>query len=225
MRRAGWILIGAIGVAATGTVVAQELYRRVLEHRLHQAVEARRQLELQFGEMVGNAEQLRQDLQREQQRSQGLSETLASTQLRLEDVSTRLAEATQNVRRLQTRLGDHEERLGELQGELAMALQEHQQTGPSDASHQVELDRVIVTSGETPVLQGHVVSVHREWNFVVLDMGWDTVRVGDTVSIFRDEHLLAKARIDRVQEGVCAATLLPEWAQAEVRINDLVRLL
>ena len=59
----------------------------------------------------------------------------------------------------------------------------------------------------------------------MIDLGWDAVRIGDTVSIVRNGQLLAKARIDRVQEGVSAATLLSDWETAEIHVNDLVRVL
>ena len=73
--------------------------------------------------------------------------------------------------------------------------------------------------------QGRVISVHSEWQFVVTNLGWDAVDVGEVVSIYRQDKLLAKARIERVQERASAATLLPEWLHAEVQVNDVVRVL
>jgi hypothetical protein len=71
--------------------------------------------------------------------------------------------------------------------------------------------------------RGHVLSVNPQWKFVVFDLGWDAVRIGEVVSIYRNEELLGKARVERVQEKVSAATLLPDWAKTEVRVNDIVR--
>jgi hypothetical protein len=68
-------------------------------------------------------------------------------------------------------------------------------------------------------------SVHPDWKFIIVNLGWDHVNIGDTVSIFRNEALLGKARIERVQQEAAAATLLPEWRQAEVRVDDVVRAL
>ena len=89
----------------------------------------------------------------------------------------------------------------------------------------MQLDRVVVSEAGTSSLQGRIMSVHRDWNFVVIDLGWGQVRIGDTVSIFRNSQLLAKARVERVQEGVCAATVLPGWETAEIQINDVASIL
>jgi hypothetical protein len=67
--------------------------------------------------------------------------------------------------------------------------------------------------------------VHKEWSFVVVSLGWNSVKIGDTISILRDDRLLAKAKVERVQEDVSAATLLPDWQDVEVAVNDLVQVL
>jgi hypothetical protein len=65
--------------------------------------------------------------------------------------------------------------------------------------------------------------VHPDWRFVVVSLGWNQLRIGDTVSIFRDEKLLAKAKVERVQEDLAAVTLLPEWQPETIQINDVVK--
>ena len=122
------------------------------------------------------------------------------------------------------RLSTTQQQMDQLQGELALALQSHSWAA-QEASGAVQLERVVVSDAGASNLNGRVVSVNKDWHFVVIDLGWDAVRIGDTVSIFRGEQLLAKARVDRVQEGICAATILPEWGTAEVHVNDLVKLL
>ena len=74
-------------------------------------------------------------------------------------------------------------------------------------------------------LEGRVVSVYPDWKFVVIDLGWDVVKVGDVVSIYRKDQLLGKARIERVQEQACAATVLPDWNITAIQVNDAARIL
>ena len=95
-------------------------------------------------------------------------------------------------------------------------------TKPADP---IELQRIVVSGETSPAFLGRIVSVHHDWDFVIIDLGWDAVKVGDTVSIIRGNQLLARARVDRVQEGVCAATVLPEWETESVRVNDTVQIL
>ena len=124
------------------------------------------------------------------------------------------------------RLAAIQQQMEQLQGELAATLETRPKAASADASSApVRLERVVVSAGGAAGFQGRVLSVHQDWDFVVIDLGWNTVRVGDTVSIFRHNELLAKAKVERVQEAACAATVLPEWNAAEIRVNDLVRAL
>ena len=225
MRRGRRILIALGGLALVGVGLREAIARRLIERRYHEAVEDRQRLELRVGEMLATHDRLKEDLQNEQQRSQGLSESLASTHGQLEEMTARLTEEHQAVRTLQVRVTSMQQQMDQLQGELALALQVRQRDAATQTPGPVQLERVVVTNGVSSSLRGRVVSVHREWDFIVINLGWDAVRVGDTVSIFRDDQLLAKARVDRVQEDVCAATVLPEWDAGTISVNDAVQIL
>jgi hypothetical protein len=158
---------------------------------------------------------------------QQLLQTVAAKSQALETVIDRLAEEEEVIRELQEKLLAMQRQFNLLQGELAIALQART-ANPPLASRMVQLEKVVVASPATSTpteTQGRVVSVHPQWRFVVIDLGWDLVRLGDIVSIYRNEHLLGKARIERVQEQVAAATLLPEWTEVEIQVNDVVRIL
>ena len=225
MSRERQVLLAVLGVVLIGAAAGEHIYRRTVERRYHEAVQGRQQLELRFGEILATHEQLNSDLTSERRRSKELSEALASVRGQLEEAVGRLSQESRTVRELQMRLAAMQQHMDQLQGELALTLQEGQGGAKSEKPGPVQLERVLVSDAGAPGLQGRVVSVHRDWRFVVINLGWDAVKIGDTVSIFRNDELLAKARVERVQEGICAATLLPEWETAEVRINDLVRVL
>lgn len=219
------ILIGIVIGTLVVTAGAEHVGHRALWKRYQEAIASRQQLTLQFGEMLATHEQLKRRLSREQNHSRQLTQALTDTEAKLEDVSSRLAQQSKTVRELQVRLASVHEQMDQLQGELAMTLEAKPSAASADRAAPVQLERIVVTDPAAPTLQGRVISVHRDWNFVVVDLGWNAVKIGETVSIFRDDQLLAKARIDRVQEGVCAATVLPEWQSAEIQANDLVRVL
>ena len=219
-------LLVVVGITGAVMLVAGEhLYRQVIERRYQQAVESRRQLELRVGEMIATHEQVKRNFQQERQRSQELGQEVLSLRGRLEDAVGRLALEVTSVRELQGRMGVMQQQMDQLQGELALSLQARTKAVASAQPSPVQLERVVVSDGAASALRGRIVSIHKDWHFIVIDLGWDTVRIGDTVSIYHNEQLLAKARVDRVQEGVCAATLLPGWESAEVHVNDLVRIL
>ena len=220
-------LPGVIGIGAVALIVVaarEHITRRIIEQKYHEAVEFRRALELKVSQTLATHDTIKADLEQERQRSRELSGALSETRGQLEQTVARLTEENQTTRKLQARLTAMQQQMDQLQGELAMTLQDRQ--APESASgRQVELERVVVSDEALSAFQGRIVSVHRDWGFVVINLGWDAVRIGDTVSIFRDEQLQAKARIDRVQEGMCAATVLPDWETDAVHINDSVRVL
>lgn len=218
------IAFAVIGVALAGFGTGEHLYRRVIQRRYHDAVEGRRQLELHFGEVLAEREELKGSLARERQRVSELSGALLSSRSEMEQAVGRLAEETQSVRQLKARLSAMHAQMDQLQGELAVTLQ-RRPAEPGGAPAAVQLERIVVNTEDSIGLRGRIVSVDAEWKFVIIDLGWNAVSIGDTVSIFRNDQLLGRARVERVQEGVCAAALLPEWDTADIRENDVVRVL
>ena len=219
-------VLAAAGAAAAGLIAWEELARRAAEHRYRAAVEDRRQLEQRVGEVLTTHDQLQGELAREQQRSQGLSDALAAARGQLDEMTARLSDENANVKKLQERLAAMQGQMDQVQGELALALQQRQQPGGgADGQSPVQLERILVSGDASSGLHGRVLSVYKEWDFVVINLGWDVVRIGDTVSIVRGDQLLAKARVERVQEDLCAATVLPEWKTAVINVNDAVQIL
>ena len=216
------ILAGIAVTVFVGVAGAEHYARWLAQRRLARAVETNQQLEQRLGEVMASHERLKSDLDTERQRSQELEQALASAKSQLEQTSGRLAEESRTSRTLQLRLAEMQQQMDQLQGELAVNLK---QAPAGVKPGAVQIERVVVSGagGATPA--GRVISVHRDWDFVVINLGWDAVRIGDVVSIFRDDALQAKVRIERVQEGVCAATVLPDWKTDAIQLNDLVRVL
>lgn len=225
MNKARAVIIGSAAVLLIGVAVGEDIARRLVTKRYRQMVDARRQLELQVGEMVATHEQLKGELGDSQRRSQELTEALAQARGQLEEAVGRLAQESKSGRELNAHLSSVQRQMEQLQGELAVTLQNRHAAPKGAALPAVQLERVVVSDADAAALKGRIVSIHKDWNFVVIDLGWDVVRIGDTVTIVRNGEVLAKARVDRVQEDVCAATLLSESESGEVRINDLVRIL
>lgn len=218
MSRARWMALGSVGVLLFGIAAGEHLHRRTVQRRYAEAVRSRQQLQHKLDGVVQQHEQTKAELAQERERSQGLSDALESMQAKMDETLNRLAEETRTVRTLHARMAAMQGQMDQLQGELALALQDD--GGAARGGGAVKLERVVVSAEGLGAPEGRVVSVHPDWNFVVITLGWDQVKIGETVSIFRDEQLTAKARIERIQEGVCAATVLPEWKISDVQQND-----
>ena len=219
-------LITGVGLVVVIGTIRMVTAHHQLTQRYQAALAAQRQLEQQVSDLWADRERLSTSLQEEQQRGQQLAETLSAKDQELQRTVERLAQEGQTVHQLEEKLTAMQRQFNLLQGELAVTLDDQHAGAPSD-QQAVQLERVIVTQtgASEPAIQGRVVSVHPEWQFVVINLGWDVVKVGDEVSLYRNDQLLGKARVERVQEQVSAVTLLPDWNKAEIQVDDAVRLL
>ncbi|MBI3324360.1 MAG: hypothetical protein HYZ92_03675 [Candidatus Omnitrophica bacterium] len=220
------IIMSVVGVGLAGAWLGEAVAHRRAQRGYAEAIRARRQIELEMGGLRAEREQFAKSLSNEQRRTEALTAKLSAREQELRDVVARLAQEGYIVQELQGRLLAMQQQVDQFQGELAINFQERAKSN-SPSSGMVQLEKVVVTrpaSGKSG-MEGRVLSVHPEWRFVVVDLGWDSVTIGDVVSIYRENHLLGKARIERVQQQVSAATLLPEWNKAEIQVNDLVRAL
>lgn len=215
------------GVGLAGGWGAEWAAHQTVKRRYEVALQTQRTLELELAEVRAEHERVAEVLAKEEQRSGQLASALLEKDQVLQQTMARLAHEDLITQELQDRLLAMQRQFDEVQGELAVALQSRTAETAGAGGGMVQLEKVVVSQPAMAdaASQGHVVSVHPEWKFVVIDLGWDAVRIGDVVSIYRDEALLGKARVERVQEQVSAVTLLPDWMQTEVRVNDIVRVL
>ena len=221
------IILIVIGTGLVGGWGMEWAARQTVTHRLNAALQTQRNLELELGEVRAEHQRVAEALTSEQQRAEQLTHALSEKDQVLQQTMERLAQEERIAQELQDRLVAMGRQFDQMEGELSVALQPHGAASAQAGEGMVQLEKVVVTQPATAEasVQGHVVSVHPEWKFVVIDLGWDTVSIGEVVSIYRNEELLGKARVERVQEKVSAATLLPDWTHTEVRVNDIVRVL
>lgn len=88
-----------------------------------------------------------------------------------------------------------------------------------------ELDRYRGPSTEVqmPDVHGNVSSVNSAFNFVVLNVGANEgLKPNGKMIITRDNSLVAKVQLVRVDPDSAVANLLPDWTQGEVQAGDKV---
>ena len=221
------ILALAAGIVLVGFAVSEHLYRRLFERRYELVLQSQEQLESHLRQVLAANHQLLGHLVNELHHSQKLEDTVAQKNRELDQTFSKLSEAHQAAMSLNGRLTAMEKQMDRLQGELAVAIDnrgagQRADSGRNNAAA-VELERIVVSRSDRNDIQGRVVSIHPDWHFIVVDLGWNQVKIGDMVSVFRNDKLLAKAKVERVQEDLAAATVLSEWQPSEVQINDLVK--
>ena len=226
VRRGSVAVIAVIG-GLSAAWVGESLAHRQAERRYQETIKARQQLELEVGELRADREQLAANLTASEQHVIELDQAVAAKEAELKSVVVRLGKEQQAVQELDGKLVAMQYQFDRVQGQLALALEQRSQQQASAEPAAVQLDRVVVTppGGGAPGLEGRILSVNTQWNFIVVNLGWNVVQLGDVVSIYRGEQLVAKAKVERVQEQVAAATLLPEWMRSDIQVNDVVRIL
>ena len=102
----------------------------------------------------------------------------------------------------------------------------------SEEEEGVSLGTVVVKpdepekEGRSQVLQGRVLVVNREFNFVMVDLGKiNGIQPGAIFGIYHAGELIAKAKVEKVYDDMCSAIILDEGKKAEVEEDDRIEVL
>ena len=94
--------------------------------------------------------------------------------------------------------------------------------GPARRSKTVKLGAIIVKPA--PLLTGKVLAVNEAYDFIIVDLGRaNDMTVGDILSVYRNDGLIGRVQVEKVEEKNSAAAILPEWQGVEFKENDEVR--
>lgn len=115
------------------------------------------------------------------------------------------------------------EQISQLQTKLLMAQQQvaAKESSPPSAAPAVSLNKVTVPLG-SPKKTARILQVKPEWDFVIVNAGWERLGIGDVLPVYRDNVLVAQVEVERVQEEAAAARVLPAYQIASIQVNDQV---
>ncbi len=86
----------------------------------------------------------------------------------------------------------------------------------------IELEKILVKT--MPEITGKVLSYDKENGFVVVNLGsTDNLKLGDTLSIYRDDKFVGKAQVEKIEEKTSAAVILTPWKSIEYKENNTVK--
>lgn len=86
----------------------------------------------------------------------------------------------------------------------------------------IELEKIVVKT--VPELAGKVLVINKERAFIVVDLGRvDKLMLGDILSVYRGSEFIGRVQVEKVEEKVSAAAILPDWKDTEFKENDEVR--
>lgn len=155
---------------------------------------------------------------REQMKTENatLKESLGKENEDKENISKALVTAQEKLTALEEKLKGAETQRGELEGKIKEMEQQATQEGES-----VQLDRIVVTPGEAP--QGRIVSVNKENNFVIFNLGHEYGITQDMlVSVFQGDKYIGDLKVNRVQAGMSVADFVAPLTSKQVKKDDRV---
>ncbi len=157
----------------------------------------------------------------EQQRAEDLNQMLLRKTGEVKRLARRVQEDAEAILSLKEENAAQGDQIAKLQTELVLAADSYNGGFErSDAAR--ELERISIALNEDPTDMARIVQIHPEWEFVVLNMGWDEVVIGDVLGVYRDKELVAEVQVERVQEKAAAARVLPKYDSMSIALNDEV---
>ena len=209
MRLRKLLGLGVVSVALFAFIACVGALQRRLGHTEQAlALATARQTHLQAALATANARV--EELEVSARDAAELAARLKETERTVDDLKARLTSASRQITTLQTRLV------------LAQASRDESMEPNASTAGAVELDPVAVGARANAAVSGKIVQLHPEWEFVVLNVGWDQVSVGDVLKVFRQRQLLAEVQIERVQEQAAAARILPAYRTVALAVDDEV---
>ena len=236
------LLAAAAAAAAFYLAQTQEHAKRVwAEDQLERVTKAKEALEQQLTGANQKAQELADQVAQEKRAREALTSELADSRSELDDARQ---EATESRERLEA---ERRAKLG-LTEDLAKAKQSYQalnnelttlrqakealekRVKEMLAARAREAEKIVVTPQSAPApapgsMQGKVLVVNREFNFIVLNLGAkDGVKPGSRFTVMRGNKPVGTAEVEKLYDNMAAANLVQEEKKGEVKEGDLVRL-
>ncbi|OIO41724.1 hypothetical protein AUJ63_05065 [Candidatus Pacearchaeota archaeon CG1_02_35_32] len=89
-------------------------------------------------------------------------------------------------------------------------------------SKPIQLEKIVVKPQTGMV--GKVIMVNKEYAFVVINLGnKDNLQLQEVLSVYRNDEFIGKVQIEKIEENMAAAVILPQWKDIEFMENDEVK--
>jgi hypothetical protein len=198
-------------------------------------------LESQLKEAAVKADGFTQDLEKEKATSKDALSQVDQLNAQLEqqkksnsDLESAIAQSQDKLAKLQADLGDLQSKKTALEArikelEQAQKVELGQIVVNPDGSTQQPAEQA-AAAGEpqdkpaasaSPVLEGKVLVVNKEYNFVVTSLGSkDGIKIGDMFSIYRGNDYIGDVKIEKIHDSMSAAGFVSADTKDKVKEGD-----
>ncbi|MDD4981039.1 MAG: hypothetical protein PHC54_07270 [Candidatus Omnitrophica bacterium] len=213
--------------------------QRITETKLEEHKKAISQLEVKLKTSQAKIDTLTVDLDKETaEKQKALSEVdklkadLEKQQGLRSDLETKLTQTQKDVEKTKTQLKDLEDRKAQLETKIK-DLETQTQKTKAQQQQGVELGTIVVgpegspaeasAVAQKPKLEGKVLVVNKEYNFVVINLGSkDGVNVEDVFSIYHDNNYIGDVKVGKTHDAMSAADFLSSATKDQVSEGDRV---
>jgi hypothetical protein len=200
--------------------------------QLAEEFQAKEQLIKAANERQQQIDELVRDLEQTRMERQGLMDQLSRLRTDQESLQKQLTQAQQAKAQL-------EQQVLELSEQPTVELDKVVVTKPTptlasapvpesvDRPHpgfEPEVFSSPASAPQEPALQGQVIVVNREYDFIVVNLGSSHGLVlGQEFQIVRGEQVLGRVKVEKIYDELSAATILPESNEEAIREGDLLK--
>jgi hypothetical protein len=233
------ILFIASSVALFTMFNNEKIEKDILQEELAQVMKERKKLSLEVEELKlikndleikasgleAKAKMLTENYEEEKSKSEIIKSQFAEQEEELKDAKFQLRSIGDGKKELQEMLDEEKKKYSQLRSRIDKLIEVkeilEEKVREIINKQGIELERIVVKAeGE---LEGKVVVVNREYNFIVVDLGYkDDIELGDILAVFRGGKYIGEAQVEKIYDSMSAATIVKESKPGSIMIDDNV---
>ncbi len=184
--------------------------------------------ELKTDQLKEEAKRLSQDLEKQKKEAQAALAKLKDNEGKVKKISAALEKQKakiENLMQTTKSLKSQNEELNIQLSQIRLAKQALENKILMGESGGIQLEKIVVR-GAIQEIEGRILVVNDEFNFVVLDLGEDSgIEPGTILTVTREGAVLGKVEVENVYEDMSSAIILPQWQKGSFMEDDNVEIL
>ncbi len=164
--------------------------------------------------------QTKQELDTARQEIASLNEKLTKKESEIAQAQQKIAELEGQVAELERQIGEQKKQMAQLDTDKTKLLEEKKRLEDAIAPF---IPPPIPSKDVAKGLNGHILMVDPEWNFVVLDIGkFNGLQRNQQMLVHRGEQLVGRIRISDVRDQMSVADVEQAWVTTPLQPGDRV---
>ncbi|MDP3790134.1 MAG: hypothetical protein Q8R48_07025 [Candidatus Omnitrophota bacterium] len=197
--------------------------KKKLSQEVEEVKIAKSDLEMKLSSLEAQTKELGDSYEKAKSQSENLKQELTKKDTELSSIKGQIDTITSEKQGLASQLDQEKTKYSQLKervDKLVAVKDELEKKIKEIVDKQgVELERIVVK--EQGEMEGKVLVVNKEYNFIVTDMGSDDqIALGDILTVFRDGKYVGEGQVEKIYDTMSASTILKETKPGAIQIND-----